>query len=63
MLRWSNSAARPAALAHWRPRPAPSPDDVIMALSWSGETVELKDLIDYSRRFRIGLIAVVYAVP
>src|SRR5436309_1017973 len=33
-------------------------DDVIMALSWSGETVELKDLIDYSRRFRIGLIAV-----
>jgi arabinose-5-phosphate isomerase len=33
-------------------------DDVIMALSWSGETVELKDLIDYSRRFRIGLVAV-----
>src|SRR5436309_3631031 len=33
-------------------------DDVIMALSWSGETVELKDLIDYSRRFRIGLIAI-----
>ena len=33
-------------------------DDVIMALSWSGETVELKDLVDYSRRFRIGLIAV-----
>src|SRR6478609_494226 len=33
-------------------------DDVIMALSWSGETVELKDLIDYSRRFRIRLIAV-----
>jgi arabinose-5-phosphate isomerase len=33
-------------------------DDVIMALSWSGETVELKDLIDYSRRFKIGLIAV-----
>src|SRR5580700_1835490 len=32
-------------------------DDVIMALSWSGETVELKDLIDYSRRFRIGLVA------
>ena len=29
-----------------------------MALSWSGETVELKNLIDYSRRFRIGLIAV-----
>ncbi len=35
-----------------------TPDDVIMALSWSGETTELKDLIDYSRRFRIGLVAV-----
>ncbi|HEY2231168.1 MAG TPA: KpsF/GutQ family sugar-phosphate isomerase [Xanthobacteraceae bacterium] len=33
-------------------------DDLIMALSWSGETAELKDLTDYSRRFRIGLIAV-----
>lgn len=33
-------------------------DDLIMALSWSGETGELKDLIDYSRRFRIGLIGV-----
>jgi len=32
-------------------------NDVIMALSWSGETAELKDLINYSRRFRIGLIA------
>jgi arabinose-5-phosphate isomerase len=38
-----------------------TPDDVIMALSWSGETVELKDLIDYSRRFRIGLIAITSA--
>jgi arabinose-5-phosphate isomerase len=36
-------------------------DDVIMAMSWSGETPELKDLIDYSRRFRIGLIAVTAA--
>lgn len=35
-----------------------TPDDVIMALSWSGETAELKNLITYSRRFRIGLIAV-----
>lgn len=35
-----------------------TPNDVILALSWSGETVELKDLADYSRRFRIGLIAV-----
>src|SRR5437899_1467915 len=33
-------------------------DDVIMALSWSGETVELKNLINYSKRFRIHLIAV-----
>jgi arabinose-5-phosphate isomerase len=33
-------------------------DDVIMALSWSGETAELKDMLDYSRRFRIGLIAI-----
>ena len=32
-------------------------NDVIIALSWSGETVELKNLTDYSRRFRIGLIA------
>ena len=32
-------------------------NDVIIALSWSGETAELKDLTDYSRRFRIGLIA------
>jgi len=32
-------------------------EDVILALSWSGETAELKNLIDYSRRFRIGLIA------
>jgi arabinose-5-phosphate isomerase len=31
--------------------------DVILALSWSGETAELKNLLDYSRRFRIGLIA------
>jgi arabinose-5-phosphate isomerase len=35
-----------------------APGDVIMAMSWSGETAELKNLIDYSRRFRIGLIAV-----
>jgi arabinose-5-phosphate isomerase len=32
--------------------------DVIMALSWSGETAELKSLIEYSRRHRIKLIAV-----
>ena len=33
-------------------------DDVMLALSWSGETEELKELINYSRRFRIVLIAV-----
>jgi arabinose-5-phosphate isomerase len=32
-------------------------NDVILALSWSGETAELKNLTDYSRRYRIGLIA------
>jgi arabinose-5-phosphate isomerase len=35
--------------------------DVIIALSWSGETAELKTLIEYSRRFEIGLIAVTAA--
>jgi len=35
-----------------------TPDDVIIALSWSGETAELKGMIEYSRRFRIPLIAV-----
>jgi len=33
-------------------------NDVILALSWSGETVELKNLIDYSRRHRITLIGI-----
>ena len=32
--------------------------DVILALSWSGETTELADIINYSRRFRVGLVAV-----
>jgi len=32
-------------------------DDVIVALSWSGETAELRDLVDYSRRFDVPLIA------
>jgi arabinose-5-phosphate isomerase len=35
-----------------------SRDDVIVALSWSGETVELKDLIDYAKRFNVALIAI-----
>jgi arabinose-5-phosphate isomerase len=33
-----------------------TPQEVIIGLSWSGETVELKNLIEYSRRYRIGLI-------
>jgi arabinose-5-phosphate isomerase len=32
-------------------------DDVILALSWSGETVELASVITYSRRFGVTLIA------
>jgi arabinose-5-phosphate isomerase len=32
--------------------------DVILALSWSGETAELKNITDYSRRHSIKLIAV-----
>lgn len=32
--------------------------DLILALSWSGETVELKPIITYSRRFAVPLIAV-----
>lgn len=35
-----------------------SEDDVILALSWNGESTELRSLIEYSRRFRIPLIAV-----
>ncbi len=34
------------------------PDDAILALSWSGETAELKSIVYYSRRFRVPLIAV-----
>src|SRR5664279_6213578 len=32
-------------------------NDVILALSWSGETAELKNLTDYSKRHNISLIA------
>jgi arabinose-5-phosphate isomerase len=35
-----------------------SKDDVILALSWSGETAELHDLTDYAKRFGVTLIAV-----
>jgi arabinose-5-phosphate isomerase len=34
------------------------PDDVIVALSWSGETAELADLVAYAKRFRLALIAI-----
>lgn len=33
------------------------PDDVIIALSWSGETRELADILSYAKRHRVGLIA------
>jgi arabinose-5-phosphate isomerase len=32
-------------------------DDVVIALSWSGETAELADILTYCRRFRIALVA------
>jgi arabinose-5-phosphate isomerase len=32
-------------------------DDVIIALSWSGEQAEMKNLITYAKRFRIALVA------
>jgi arabinose-5-phosphate isomerase len=32
--------------------------DVLLVLSWSGETAELSNLIAYSRRFQVGLIAI-----
>jgi arabinose-5-phosphate isomerase len=35
-----------------------TPDDAIVALSWSGETVELGNIITYSRRFAVPLIAI-----
>lgn len=33
-------------------------EDVVLALSWSGETVELSNILTYSRRFAVPLIAV-----
>ena len=35
-----------------------SSDDVILAMSWSGETVELGSILTYSRRFAVPLIAI-----
>jgi arabinose-5-phosphate isomerase len=34
------------------------PEDVVLALSWSGETAELADIINYVKRFRVGLVAI-----
>jgi len=34
------------------------PQDVIVALSWSGESAELSNIITYSRRFKVPLIAI-----
>src|SRR5215208_1769721 len=34
------------------------PEDVIIALSWSGETTELADIVGYAKRFRVPLIAI-----
>lgn len=35
-----------------------TPEDVLVVLSWSGGTVELKNILTYSRRFAVPLIAV-----
>ncbi|MBA2126793.1 KpsF/GutQ family sugar-phosphate isomerase [Hyphomicrobium methylovorum] len=35
-----------------------TPADIILALSWSGETLELKPIITYSRRFAVPLVAI-----
>ena len=35
-----------------------APQDVILALSWSGETRELSSVITYARRFGVALIAI-----
>jgi arabinose-5-phosphate isomerase len=32
--------------------------DVVLALSWSGETIELANILTYSRRFKVPLIAI-----
>ena len=34
-----------------------TPDDVVLALSWSGETAELRSIVFYTRRFRVPFIA------
>jgi arabinose-5-phosphate isomerase len=34
------------------------PEDLVLALSWSGETSELSDVVAYSRRFSVPIVAV-----
>ena len=38
-------------------------EDVVLALSWSGETVELAAIITYAKRFAIPLIAMTARAP
>lgn len=33
-------------------------DDVVLALSWSGETAELRDVLQYATRFRVPVVAI-----
>lgn len=33
-------------------------DDVVLALSWSGETAELRDILHYAHRFRVPVVAI-----
>lgn len=35
-----------------------TPKDVLLAISWSGETIELKTLVTYTRRFGVPLISI-----
>jgi arabinose-5-phosphate isomerase len=35
-----------------------TPDDVVIALSWSGETRELGDILDYAARYGVTLVAI-----
>lgn len=35
-----------------------TPDDVLLAISWSGETAELGDVVHYARRFDVPLLAI-----
>lgn len=35
-----------------------TPKDVLLGISWSGETIELKNIVTYSRRFGVPLISI-----